>query len=316
MSMTQESNLSSAPGGIREERSYTMVLICGLATTALTLLGVYLLDRYADDFHIMGWYANYVIPAGAIIVGIAAASGYGLASWFSGIKITSKLLWMVLALQFLAYFAAQYIEFNNLHLVYQKTGRPVGFFTYYDFTARSFAWKQSDGKMGDPLGAWGYFFRGLEVIGFAGAGLIVPLALRKAPYCPACQRYMKTRQLALVPASVKVKKLKKSDEAGKAALEAEQQQAFDGGKQTVAALQQFATSNSTAEFRTKLEELQLGKKLAGKLQGRFSVSLVHCKRCYSGQLVAKLLLGQGQHVKTSEIGRTELHPEFVRSVCM
>jgi hypothetical protein len=127
---------------------------------------------------------------------------------------------------------------------------------------------------------------------------------------------MKTRQLALVPASVKVKKLKKSDEAGKAALEAEQQQAFDGGKQTVAALQQFATSNSTAEFRTKLEELQLGKKLAGKLQGRFSVSLVHCKRCYSGQLVAKLLLGQGQHVKTSEIGRTELHPEFVRSVCM
>jgi len=292
-----------------------LVLISGLATTALTLLGVYLLDRYADDFHMMGWYANYVIPAGAILVGIAASSGYGLASWFSGIKITKKLLWMVLALQFVAYFAAQYIEFSNLHLVYHDTGKPVAFFKYYDFTARSFAWKQHDGSMGEPLGAWGYFFRALEVIGFAGAGLIVPAALRKAPYCPACQRYMKTRQLALLPASVKVKKVKKSDEAGKAAHEAEQQQAFDAGKQTLATLQEFATSNSTAEFRSKLEELKPGKKLAAKLPGRFSVSLVHCKRCYAGQLVSKLQLGQGQHIKISELGRTELHPEFVRSAC-
>ena len=315
MNMTQESDLSSAPRGIREERSYSMVLICGLATTALTLLGVYLLDRYADDFHIMGWYANYVIPAGAILVGIAASSGYGLASWFSGIKITKKLLWMVLALQFVAYFAAQYIEFNNLHLIYHDTGKPVGFFEYYDFTARSFAWKQSNGTMGEPLGGWGYFFRVLEVIGFAGAGLIVPAALRKAPYCPACQRYMKTRQLVLLPASVKLKKVKKSDEAGKAAHEAEQQQVFDAGKQTLATLQQFAASNSTAEFQSKLEELKPGKKLAAKLPGRFSVSLVHCKRCYAGQLVSKLQLGQGKHIKISELDRTELHPEFVRSAC-
>ena len=54
--------------------------------------------------------------------------------------------------------------------------------------ARSYAWKQSNGSMGQPLGAWGYFFRGLEVLGFVAGGLIVPLALRKAPYCPACQR--------------------------------------------------------------------------------------------------------------------------------
>jgi hypothetical protein len=111
----------------------------------------------------MGWYANYVIPAGAIIVGIAASSGYGLASWFTGVKITRSLLWIVLVLQFTAYFAAQYIEFIGLHLIHPDSGQPVGFFEYYDLVARTFAWKQSDGSMGQPLGAWGYFFRGLEV---------------------------------------------------------------------------------------------------------------------------------------------------------
>ncbi len=161
MNGSQENSFPPSPTGIREERSYLPVLLSGLTTTALTLLGIYVLDIKASDFHIMGWYANYVIPAGAIIVGIAASSGYGLASWFTGVKITRSLLWIVLVLQFTAYFAAQYIEFISLHLVHQDSGQPVGFFEYYDLVARSFAWKQSDGSMGQPLGAWGYFFRGL-----------------------------------------------------------------------------------------------------------------------------------------------------------
>jgi len=310
---TQESNPSSVPDGPREDQFFSLVLIFGLITTSLALTGIYLLDRSGADFHIMGLYADYVIPAGAIIVGIAASSGYGMASWFSGIKITRNLLWMVVVLQLLAYFAAQYIEFNSLHLLH-RDGSAVGFFEYYDLVARSFAWKQSNGSMGQPLGAWGYFFRGLEVLGFVAGGLIVPLALCKAPYCPACQLYMKTRQLGLVPASVPVKKVKKSDEAGKAAYEAERHLALDNGKQTLTTFQQLATSNNTAEFRKKVEELQSGKKQAGKLPGRFSLQLVHCKRCYSGQLIAKLLLGQGKQMKQSEYSRTDLHSEFVRSV--
>ena len=217
MNTSQENGFPPSLTGLHEERSYLPVLISGLATTVLALLGIYALDVNVKDFNIMGWYANYVIPAGAIIVGIVAASGYGLASWFSGIKITSRLLWTVLALQLFAYFAAQYIEFHNLHLIHREDGRSVGFLEYYDAVARSFAWRQSDGSVGEPLGAWGYFFRGLEVLGFVGGGLIVPLVLRKAPYCPECQRYMKTRQLGLVPASVPAKKVKKSDLAGKAA---------------------------------------------------------------------------------------------------
>lgn len=314
MDSSHESGPAPAPIGLREERPYLPVLLSGLGTTALTLLGIYLLDTKASDFHIMGWYANYVIPAGAIIVGIAASSGYGLASWFSGVKITRKLLWTVLALQFAAYFAAQYIEFINLHLVYRASGQPVGFFTYYDAVARSFAWKQSNGSMGEPLGVWGYFFRGLEVVGFVAGGLIVPLALLKAPYCPDCQRYMKTRQLAFVPASVPNRKVKKSDVAGKAAFEAEQQQALEGGKQIVAAIQQCVAGNNAAEFRKKVAELQTRKKRTIMLPVRFSLQMIHCKRCYSGRLIAKMLIGQGKRLKHSEFASTDLHSELVREI--
>jgi hypothetical protein len=314
MNTTQEANPMSAPVGPREEQSYLLVLISGLATTALTLVGVYVLDANTD-FHIMGWYANYILPIGAVIVGVAASSGYGLASWFSGIKITRSLLWIVLVLQLAAYFATQYIGFKSLHLVHRKNGTPVGFVEYFDATARSFAWKQDNGSAGAPLGVWGYAFRGLEIIGFAAGGLIVPALLRKKPYCQACQRYMRIRQLGLVPTSVPVKKVKKSDAVGLAAYEAEQQQAFDRGKQTVEALQQHAAGAKVADFQKILAELSPGKKQTAKLPGRFSLQLVHCNRCYASQFVVKQLLGQGKHLKQTDFSSTELHSEFARSVC-
>jgi hypothetical protein len=300
--------------GPREERSSSLVLICGLGTTALTLLGVYLLDRGSADFNIMGWYANYVLPVGAIIVGLAAGSGYGLASWFSGLKITRGLLWILVATQLIAYFAAQYIAFRGLHLAHRANGSPVGFLEYYDLVARAFAWQDHDGKPGQPLGAWGYFFRALEVAGFVLGGLIVPLALRKAPYCPACQLYMKTSQIGLIPASVLTRKVKKSDAAGLAAYETEQHQAFDSARQLLDVLQQSVAKNDSAIFKQRLEELKPGKKAALKLPSRLSLHVIHCKRCFSGQFVTKLLVGQGKQLKQSEFARADLHPEFVRSV--
>src|SRR5438105_15575156 len=72
-------------GVVRSQPFPVPVLLCGLATTALTLLGVYALNRVAPDFNIMGWYANKILPMGSMLVGIAASSGYGIAAWPSGL---------------------------------------------------------------------------------------------------------------------------------------------------------------------------------------------------------------------------------------
>ena len=94
------------------------VFVAGLATTVAALVGVHLLGRYGDT-NIMGWYGNYILPAGALIVGVVAASGYGALSWWSGVKISKPMLWTILALQVVAYFGAQYIQFHNQHLVHR-----------------------------------------------------------------------------------------------------------------------------------------------------------------------------------------------------
>ncbi len=299
----------AASGG----QSYQLVLFSGVATSALTLLGVYLLDVSGSDFHIMGWYADYVLPVGGIIAGVAASSGYGLASWFTGVKITRSLLWTVLAIQVMVYFGAQYIEFSHLRLVHLN-GSPVGFFEYYDHVARAFAWKHDDGGRGEPLGLWGYFFRGLEIIGFAGGSLIVPLVLWKWAYCQTCSRYMRTRQLSLLAASVPVKKIKKADTTGQAAHVAEQKEAFERGQRITEILQKMAVDGQAAEFQRTLTELEPRKKQAAKLPHRLGIHLVSCKQCRSGWLLVKLFSGQGKQLKTTELGRTDVQPEFVRSI--
>ncbi len=313
MNTTSDADYPPSPTAAREEQSHFLVLICGLLTSGLALFGVYALDRSSADFQIMGWYANYVLPVGAVIVGAVAASGYGLASWLTGIKITRGLLWTVLILQVACYFGAQYIQFAGLNLVHQD-GKPLTFFEYYDFAARMFAWKQRDGGMGQPLGAWGYFFRGLEVLGFAGGGVLVPFLLRKTPYCDSCRRYMRTRSLGFLAASVPARKVKKSDTAGLAAYQAEQEQAFATGKAAWEKLQQLAGAGKSSEFQTALDGDKIGPKQAMKLPQRLSLHLITCRRCMAGVLLARNVTGQGNQVKQTEFGRAGLHPEFVRSM--
>jgi len=301
------------PVTLRPAKSYFPVIVSGLGTTVLTLLGVYLLDTSGADFTIMGWYADYILPVGALIVGAAAASGYGLASWQSGVKITKSLLWIVLGLQLAAYFGAQYIEFQHLHLRY-RSGTPVGFFTYFDWMARSFAWKQDNGHPGNPMGMWGYAFRVLEIIGFCGGGVIVPALLRKAPYCEGCQVYMRSKSLGLIPASVPYQKIKKSDVAGLAAYKASQEKSFADGQAKVASLWQLAAEGKTPQLNSEVQQLAAGKKPAAKLPQRIDVKVVTCRHCWSGHLAATLLSGHGKQQKTKPLGTGPVKRDFVQLI--
>ena len=43
------------PVTLRPAKSYFPVIVSGLGTTVLTLLGVYLMDTSGADFNVMGW---------------------------------------------------------------------------------------------------------------------------------------------------------------------------------------------------------------------------------------------------------------------
>ena len=59
------------------------MLLFGLGTSVGTLAIVWILGMFTE-FRPMGWYANYVIPIGAILVGLVSGCGFGIGSWVTG----------------------------------------------------------------------------------------------------------------------------------------------------------------------------------------------------------------------------------------
>jgi hypothetical protein len=263
-----------------------LVLVCGVGTSTASLLVVLLLNVLAH-FNIMGLYANYVIPAGALIVGLLASSGYALAAWFSGRRISRGLLLAVLCLQILAYFAAQYLEFRAHGPLRSTSGPgPMGFLEYYDLTTRDIAWEKSSGGVGEPLGKVGYLVRCGEIVGFSLGALIIPLVLWSVPYCELCERYMKTRRLAVLPAETE------------AANE----------------VTRLAGAKDIDGFSRCVRGHQANQKANNKLPRRIAVSLIHCRQCSGGRLQLMLEEGAGQQARTTVVAAVPLDPEFVRDV--
>jgi hypothetical protein len=283
-----------------------LVVLAGLLTTALALVGVYLLDRV--DWNIMGWYADYVLPVGALMVGVTAASGYGVGSWKTGVKITGTLLVIVTVLLGGSYFAARYLEYRlagGQDLV-GDDGSPLGFWTYFDLVTRAIAW-EDHGKLGQPLGAWGYALRALEVSGFVGGGVLVPVVLRRKPYCDGCQRYMRTRRLCVLPAGVSPSRnpfmgAEKKQERATAA-----QAAYTQALADVNALYEAATRGGDAAFHSTLEMCapQAEQRQYKKLTGFVSVDLVHCRSCNDGRLTATYLELRGRNYVSRSLSQ---HP--------
>jgi hypothetical protein len=224
--VTREAGASRAP----------LVLIGGAVTTALALSGVWLAARGGEN--VMGWYANYVFPVGALLVGLVASSGFGIASYLSGAKVSGLLLLAVTAMLFGGYWVAQYVEFR-LAFPDGATlpgGEPAGLLDYYDAVTRSFSWVER-GEAGEPLGALGYLMRLGEIVGFTGGGVLVPFLLRRLPYCEPCRAYMRSPLVARIPAGVvwrKVNERKRPEEAR--AQEERALEALRGGQEKLQAI--------------------------------------------------------------------------------
>lgn len=298
-------------------KPYVSVLMSGVLTSAVTLAGVYCLGR--DDFYIMGWYANYVIPAGAIIVGVAAASGYAVASWLTGTRISRGLLLAVLFLQAVAYVTAEYVEYRDAVDTLRQHGMLIGpepsFAQYYDFKARSFAWKGQGAmnQLPEPLGGWGYVFVLLGAAGFILSGLIAPAVLRSVPYCERCQRYMTTMQLGALPASAPLTKFAKRDQAAQEAHGRKDEQAAANADDAIARLR-----GAVAEGRAdsvKRELLAAGVAKANEeLPKRVRVSLIWCKSCEEGRIALVLASGQGKAVQVMKLAEDPVSAAFVGAI--
>ena len=289
--------VQSPPPPVTSAARTAGVLAGGVASTALSLVGVFFLSRSGTN--IMGWYANYILPVGALVVGMVASSGYGIAAWLLGCKISGRLVWSVVALLLCGYAAAHYLEFRLLISddAIGDDGMPFSFWSYFDFATRNFRWEEH-GKEGDALGLLGYGLRGLELCGFLGGGALIPLALRKKPYCDACARYKRSPLVAILPAGEKPGFLGRA-QAG----EAERGAALlQGARQGLNAI--FVAARTREPLATR-EAMNLHgplrhKRTTEKLAARIRVYLVHCPTCCTGALRADMVTGHGKQIQIAQ----------------
>jgi len=285
-----------------------LVLAAGLLSTALALAGVWALSRFAGE-NAMGWYVDYVLPAGAILVGLVASSGFGVGAWTTGTKVTGFLLFGVAVILVGGYCAAQYIEFRLLfpHGIVGRNGAELGFLDFYDVVTRNFAWVEH-GEKGSPLGAWGYALRVGEIVGFCGGGLAIPILMRKLPYCRACGVYMRSPVVALLPAGIAPKRVAKKKVQELADREAQANAAYGRAQTGLGRLFAAAKMGDAAAFTAIVaEEGPLSRRrAAGKLTARVEVKVVHCARCAAGELRASVMTGQGKQLKVTPLATQAL----------
>lgn len=310
--MTQPLTSDSAPCVTtpKKPKRASLVIAAGVASTVLILFLVYILDASNANINPMGWYADYVIPVGAILIGLIASSGYALVAWLTGLKIRRGLLVAIVLLQIGGYFSAKYTEFAvQGPLVHQDTGERVGFFEYFHATTVNMAWKDDHDKMGQPLGGLGYAVRFGEIVGFILGTLIAPFALSKRPYCDPCEQYMKSSSLVLLPAS----NTKAGHLFGKKAIAMTAQQVMENGMTDVVELVSLATAGDVPGFTAKLAALAPARGQAKKLSRRIDVRLVHCPHCSAGRLDVMLVETHGRSTTSKSLGQTELSAEFLRA---
>ena len=298
---------SSAPSTTSRRDASTdhrteFVVACGSFTTLLALAAVFALARSGTN--VMGWYANYILPAGAILVGALAASGYGFAAWGLGLKMSRKLILSIIAELALAYLIAQYEQFTRS----VPEGSGIGFFDWFDAMTRSFAW-DNHGKPGEPFGLWGYGMRLLEIAGFVAGGALVPLLLKAKPYCDPCKSYLRTRSLGVTPAGSEVSLFGRYDKA-------EAQLAYDQAVGRVnlflAALREGHRDELHRFLSTHAPKSE--SRAAHKRNARMVLNLSRCPRCADGFVNVVLVQGQGNHISQAEIARQPLSGEQVRAL--
>lgn len=168
-----------------------IVYLCGVGTSGLVLWLVEILNNHGEN--VMGWYANGIIPAGALLVGIGSGVGYAIGARVLNVKLSRAFVLGMLTTGLVDYVAAQWITYSNLVERHQVPQETYSFFNYIRDICENMSFRRSGSQeAGAPLGMFGYFYKALEMLGFSFGSMIPCAILRGMPYCGGCQRYLKT----------------------------------------------------------------------------------------------------------------------------
>ncbi|OGQ11127.1 MAG: hypothetical protein A2138_20890 [Deltaproteobacteria bacterium RBG_16_71_12] len=286
---TPNQPVAATSSALPERSPGLLVYACGVGTTALVLLLVQALN--GTGFNAMGLYANGILPVGAILVGVASGVGYALGSRFLNVKLSRGFVFGMLATGVGDWFALQYFEYASILEHYRVAPTALGFFDYLTQTATSMSFARAGSSSeGVELGRAGYFFKALELGGFALGTMVPAWTLFAMPYCRRCRLYLKADGTSFVRSAVLQAEVMK---LGRFRLKSPEREALLQTAQAEVrrrAVEVFAQIERAplAVVRSVLAGLDGAASRKDKPAAQVSICLKKCPRCESHHLVATL----------------------------
>lgn len=138
-----------------------------------------------------------VIPAGAIVGGMVAASGYYFAARATQTMPTRRLAWSMILIALCAWLLSHWLEYAAMTLSDgTRVQDMMDFGQFFRFTTehQSLTIRTRGNLTGidtGELGSLGYVRETLQVLGFTLGGMIVYSLLKDVESCEVCRRYAK-----------------------------------------------------------------------------------------------------------------------------
>ena len=170
-------------------------LVSGLgATTSIITAVILAAVELRFDFSLYTWMFWFVIPAGAILCGFAAASGYYLGARLFNHRPTGILLLNMVAISIATFFLIHYLNYFFLEIDGKAVRDFIPFSQFLDIemshTAVQFNIRAHPIGEAVEIGSWGYLYAALQMLGFAVGGVAVYFHLKSLPYCDSCSKYL------------------------------------------------------------------------------------------------------------------------------
>lgn len=161
---------------------------CGLVTSMLAAWINVLGEQYLD-FNLFTLTFWFIIPAGALIVGAAAASGYYFGAVWLHEPPTRSLLWQMVIIAGSTQLLIYQLEYQSF---VSEGGSGLSFWDYTNFNLSHahYRMQRGGGDIGE-MGSFGYVTAGLQFLAFLLSGLGVYLYLKEKAICNTCTKYFR-----------------------------------------------------------------------------------------------------------------------------
>lgn len=168
------------------------VTICGISVSVLTAWLVMVLSR-AVEIDLFSVMILFVVPVGAVVTGIVAASGYYFGSLFLHVGPSWSLMIQMVAVAGGTLVLIHYLQYTSLTLDDgRRVSALISFGQYLDVVLTTAHYRITRAQLeSGQVGGFGYVLAAIQFIGFLVAGFAMFGHLTSKPTCSQCRKYVR-----------------------------------------------------------------------------------------------------------------------------